>query len=75
MDHTSRMTALLGAFRRERNGAVADAMRHGVAGVVVGSAYVRIINENLDDDETLHRKLSEFTQSMKAAAKGTLLAE
>ena len=27
MDHTSRMTALLGAFRRERNGAVADAMR------------------------------------------------
>lgn len=27
MDHTSRMAALLGAFRRERNGAVADSMR------------------------------------------------
>ena len=27
MDPTSRMAALLGAFRRERNGAVADAMR------------------------------------------------
>lgn len=27
MDFTSRMTALLGAFRRERNGAVADSMR------------------------------------------------
>ncbi len=27
MDYTSRMTALLGAFRRERNGAVADTMR------------------------------------------------
>lgn len=27
MDYTSRMTALLTAFRRERNGAVADAMR------------------------------------------------
>ena len=27
MDFTSRMTALLGAFRRERNGAVADTMR------------------------------------------------
>lgn len=27
MDFTSRMAALLGAFRRERNGAVADAMR------------------------------------------------
>lgn len=27
MDHTTRMTALLGAMRRERNGAVADAMR------------------------------------------------
>lgn len=27
MDLTSRMTALLGAFRRERNGAVADSMR------------------------------------------------
>lgn len=27
MNHTSRMTALLAAFRRERNGAVADAMR------------------------------------------------
>lgn len=27
MDDTSRMTALLGAMRRERNGAVADAMR------------------------------------------------
>lgn len=26
MDHTTRMTALLGRFRRERNGAVADAM-------------------------------------------------
>lgn len=26
MDHTSRMTALLGRFRRERNGAVADTM-------------------------------------------------
>lgn len=30
MDFTSRMAALLGAFRRERNGAVADSMRfHG----------------------------------------------
>lgn len=28
MDFTSRMTALLGAFRRERNGAVADSMRY-----------------------------------------------
>ena len=27
MDFTSRMAALLGAFRRERNGAVADSMR------------------------------------------------
>ena len=27
MDFTSRMTTLLGAFRRERNGAVADSMR------------------------------------------------
>lgn len=28
MDFTSRMTTLLGAFRRERNGAVADTMRY-----------------------------------------------
>lgn len=28
MDYTTRMTALLGAFRRERNGAVADSMRY-----------------------------------------------
>lgn len=28
MDLTTRMTALLGAFRRERNGAVADSMRY-----------------------------------------------
>lgn len=28
MDFTTRMTALLGAFRRERNGAVADSMRY-----------------------------------------------
>ncbi len=27
-DFTSRMVALLGAMRRERNGAVADAMRY-----------------------------------------------
>lgn len=27
MNHTSRMTALLGEIRRERNGAVADSMR------------------------------------------------
>ncbi len=66
--------ALLG-FGISKPEHVADAMRHGVAGVVVGSAYVRIINENLNDDEALHRKLSEFTQSMKAAAKGTLLAD
>ena len=33
MNHTSRMTALLGELRRERNGAVADAMR------LVGAPY------------------------------------
>ncbi len=31
MDFTSRMVALLGELRRERNGAVADAMRRTVS--------------------------------------------
>lgn len=52
---------------------VADAMRHGVSGVIVGSAFVRIVNENLDDDAQMRCKLAEFTRSMKAATKNALL--
>lgn len=65
--------ALLG-FGISKPEHVAEAMAHGVDGVIVGSAYVRIINENLNDDQALKSKLSSFTQQMKEATCGRLLA-
>lgn len=64
--------ALLG-FGISKPEHVAAAMQHGVAGVIVGSAYVRIINENLDDAKQLRKALTDYTASMKTATIGALL--
>lgn len=60
--------ALLG-FGISKPEHVREAMAHGVAGVIVGSAYVRLITENLKDDAALKKALTDYTRSMKEAAK------
>lgn len=65
--------ALLG-FGISRPEHITEAMRHGVAGVIVGSAYVRIINEHLGDDDKLKEALTAYTASMKAATRAALQA-
>lgn len=73
MDLTTRMTQLLGAMRRERNGAVADAMRY------VGAAYglnygvslptVRRLARDCERDEALARYLyGQDVRELKLAA-------
>lgn len=48
---------------------VKSAIEAGAAGAIAGSATVKIIEENLEDQAMMLTKLSEFTQAMKAATK------
>lgn len=48
---------------------VRHAMEHGAAGVVVGSAIVRIINEHIDDTATMLSEIKKYVSEMKAACK------
>ena len=48
---------------------VRHALEHGAAGVVVGSAIVKIINENIDDTETMLNKIKAYVSEMKTACK------
>lgn len=73
MNHTSRMTALLAAFRRERNGAVADAMR--VFGTPCGLNYGvslptlrRIVAAEAPDDAFARYLWRQDVRELKLAA-------
>ncbi|WP_318404174.1 tryptophan synthase subunit alpha [Photobacterium leiognathi] len=48
---------------------VRDAIEAGAAGAISGSAVVKIIEQNLDDDHQMLAKLAEFISAMKAASK------
>ncbi|WP_440875430.1 tryptophan synthase subunit alpha [Thalassotalea sp. PLHSN55] len=48
---------------------VKDALAAGAAGAISGSAVVKIIENNLDDNSAMLNQLSEFVESMKAATK------
>lgn len=53
---------------------VREALEHGVAGVIVGSAFVRIINENLENKAALLDNLALFAKELKKATVGELQA-
>ena len=46
---------------------VKEAIQAGAAGAISGSAVVRIIEANKDNDVELLAQLGEFTRNMKAA--------
>lgn len=46
---------------------VADAISAGATGAISGSAIVRIIEKNRDNEETMLAELKAFVMSMKAA--------
>jgi len=48
---------------------VKAAIEAGAAGAIAGSATVKLIEENTNDQAAMLNALSEFTQSMKAATK------
>ncbi|WP_422767382.1 tryptophan synthase subunit alpha [Photobacterium leiognathi subsp. mandapamensis] len=48
---------------------VRDAIEAGAAGAISGSAVVKIIEQNLDDNHQMLAKLAEFISAMKAASK------
>ncbi len=48
---------------------VKDAISHGVAGAITGSALVKIIEENLDDKTKMLQLLAEKVRSLKAATR------
>ncbi len=48
---------------------VAEAVAAGAAGAISGSAVVKIIERNLDDQAALLSELSQFVQAMKAATQ------
>ncbi|WP_318462520.1 tryptophan synthase subunit alpha [Photobacterium leiognathi] len=48
---------------------VRDAIEAGAAGAISGSAVVKIIEQNLDDNHQMLVKLAEFISAMKAASK------
>ncbi|WP_305829251.1 tryptophan synthase subunit alpha [Photobacterium leiognathi] len=49
---------------------VRDAIEAGAAGAISGSAVVKIIEQNLDDNHQMLAKLAEFISAMKTASKG-----
>ena len=48
---------------------VREAIKHGAAGAITGSALVKIIEENLDDKEKMLSLLREKVSSLKAATR------
>ncbi|EML9988487.1 MULTISPECIES: hypothetical protein [Citrobacter] len=48
---------------------VADAISAGATGAISGSAIVRIIEKNRDNEETMLAELKAFVMSMKAATR------
>lgn len=48
---------------------VSEALDLGVAGAISGSAIVKIIESNLDNQQKLLNELSHFVQQMKAATQ------
>lgn len=48
---------------------VKHAVEHGASGVVVGSAIVRIINENIDDTAAMLSGIKSYVSEMKAACR------
>ena len=46
---------------------VRAALASGAAGVIVGSAIVRIINEHFEEPEVMKEKITEYVRGMKAA--------
>ncbi|PSW43763.1 tryptophan synthase subunit alpha [Photobacterium leiognathi] len=48
---------------------VRDAIEAGAAGAISGSAVVKIIEQNLNDNHQMLAKLAEFISAMKAASK------
>lgn len=63
---------LLLGFGISKPSDVTRAMAAGVAGVIVGSAIVRIINEHLDRTEAMLAALTDYVRTMKAATVGAL---
>ena len=63
---------LLLGFGISKPSDVTRAMAAGVAGVIVGSAIVRIINEPLDRTEAMLAALTDYVRTMKAATVGAL---
>jgi tryptophan synthase alpha chain len=60
--------ALLG-FGISQPEQVKEAITAGAAGAISGSAVVKIIESNLDDEDAMLKKLAEFVSSMKAATQ------
>jgi tryptophan synthase alpha chain len=48
---------------------VSSAIKAGAAGAISGSATVNIIATNLSNTDEMHRQLSDFVRSMKAATQ------
>lgn len=48
---------------------VADAISAGATGAISGSAIVRIIEKNRDNEETMLAELKAFVMNMKAATR------
>ncbi|HEF0024116.1 TPA: tryptophan synthase subunit alpha [Citrobacter amalonaticus] len=48
---------------------VEDAISAGATGAISGSAIVRIIEKNRDNEETMLAELKAFVMSMKAATR------
>lgn len=48
---------------------VKTALKEGAAGVISGSQVVSIIEENLDNEATMLKKLQDFAREMKAATR------
>ena len=48
---------------------VRHALQCGASGVIVGSAIVRIINEYLDEPETMKAQITDYVRTMKAATR------
>ena len=48
---------------------VRHALQCGAAGVIVGSAIVRIINEYLNEPETMLAQITDYVRTMKAATR------
>jgi len=49
---------------------VKEVINAGADGAIVGSAFVRIIEKNLDDKEGMLLELEEFTRELKEATRG-----